>query len=70
MGWDDANDVLDSLPTFSLPEDPYFQPMHMEVKEANSARGDIPPRVCLLGNDGTTYKVFALPDNIIVGVDE
>jgi anaphase-promoting complex subunit 4 len=33
----------------------------MEVVEGNSLRGDIPARVCLLGKDKVTYKVYALP---------
>lgn len=33
----------------------------MEVMEANDSRGGVPARVCLLGKDGVSYKVFALP---------
>ncbi|KAI1490860.1 anaphase-promoting complex component Cut20/Apc4 [Biscogniauxia mediterranea] len=41
-----------------------FVPVQMEVREACSARGKIPPRVCLLGGpDSQTYKVFALPED-------
>ncbi|KAI0549467.1 anaphase-promoting complex, cyclosome, subunit 4-domain-containing protein [Xylaria curta] len=40
-----------------------FIPVQMEIKEASMERGKLPPRVCLLGNDMQTYKVFALPED-------
>ncbi|KAI1149009.1 anaphase-promoting complex, cyclosome, subunit 4-domain-containing protein [Nemania diffusa] len=40
-----------------------FIPTQMELKEASAERGKLPPRVCLLGNDMQTYKVFALPED-------
>ncbi|KAI0014015.1 anaphase-promoting complex, cyclosome, subunit 4-domain-containing protein [Xylariaceae sp. FL0662B] len=40
-----------------------FVPLQMEVKEGNSERGKIPPRLCLLGRDLQTYKVLALPED-------
>ncbi|RYP77702.1 hypothetical protein DL770_007048 [Monosporascus sp. CRB-9-2] len=46
-----------------VPTDPGFVPVQMEVKEARSERGYIPSRVCLLGSDLQTYKIFALPDD-------
>lgn len=46
-----------------LPCEPNFLPAQMEVKGASSARGKIPPRVCLLGSDLQTYRVFALPED-------
>lgn len=40
-----------------------FLPVRMEVMEASDARGGVPARVCLLGKDGITYKVYSLrPD--------
>lgn len=39
-----------------------FQPVRMEVMEASDARGGVPARVCLLGKDEVTYKVFSLPE--------
>jgi anaphase-promoting complex subunit 4 len=33
----------------------------MEVARSNSLRGEIPARVCLLGKDKTTYKVYTIP---------
>lgn len=33
----------------------------MEVVRSNSLRGDIPARVCLLGKDKVTYKVYSIP---------
>jgi len=33
----------------------------MEVREASDTRGEIPARVCLLGDDSVSYKAFALP---------
>lgn len=39
-----------------------FAPTQMQVVEASSSRGDMPARVCLLGRDRSTYKVFALPE--------
>lgn len=35
--------------------------MQMEVVQSNSLRGDIPARVCMLGKDKTSYKVYAIP---------
>jgi anaphase-promoting complex subunit 4 len=46
-----------------VPCQPGFIPAHMEVKEASAERGKLPPRVCLLGSDMHTYKVFALPED-------
>ncbi|KAI2464147.1 anaphase-promoting complex, cyclosome, subunit 4-domain-containing protein [Annulohypoxylon bovei var. microspora] len=51
-----------------VPYEPSFVPALMEVREASSDRGKIPPRVCLLGNDLQTYKVFALPGDEFGGV--
>ncbi|KAI8960282.1 anaphase-promoting complex, cyclosome, subunit 4-domain-containing protein [Daldinia sp. FL1419] len=45
-----------------VPTEPSFVPAHMEVKEASSERDKVPVRVCLLGDDMQTYKVFALPE--------
>lgn len=39
-----------------------FGPLRMEAMRANDARGGVPARVCLLGRDEVSYKVFALPD--------
>ncbi|KAI1213345.1 anaphase-promoting complex, cyclosome, subunit 4-domain-containing protein [Annulohypoxylon truncatum] len=59
-----SNDQVTSVFTnMTVPCDPSFMPVLMEVKEASSERGKIPPRVCLLGNDLQTYKVFALPED-------
>jgi anaphase-promoting complex subunit 4 len=38
-----------------------FTPVQMDVQRSTSSRGEIPARVCLLGTDKSTYKVFALP---------
>lgn len=38
-----------------------FGPLRMEALRANDARGGVPARVCLLGRDEVSYKVFALP---------
>ncbi|KAJ2994342.1 hypothetical protein NUW58_g1579 [Xylaria curta] len=46
-----------------VPCQPAFVPAQMEVKEASADRGKLPPRVCLLGKDMQTYKVFALPED-------
>lgn len=39
-----------------------FLPTRMEVLPASHARGHLPARVCLLGADGVSYVVFALPE--------
>lgn len=39
-----------------------FVPVRMEVMEASDARGGVPARICVLGKDEVTYKVFSLPD--------
>ncbi|KLU87614.1 hypothetical protein MAPG_06611 [Magnaporthiopsis poae ATCC 64411] len=41
-----------------------FRPVSMEIKRPSSARGRVPARVCLLGSDKVTYKVFAIPDDL------
>ncbi|KAI0419968.1 anaphase-promoting complex, cyclosome, subunit 4-domain-containing protein [Xylaria grammica] len=46
-----------------VPYQPDFVPVQMEIKEASTERGKLPPRLCLLGNDMQTYKVFALPED-------
>ncbi|XDG01460.1 hypothetical protein ABKA04_001075 [Annulohypoxylon sp. FPYF3050] len=59
-----TNDQVTSVFTdMTIPCEPSFAPALMEVKEACSERGHMPPRVCLLGNDLQTYKVFALPED-------
>lgn len=46
-----------------FPEDvASFVPVRMEVMQASDARGGVPARVCLLGKNGVTYKVFSLPE--------
>ncbi|KAI1190193.1 anaphase-promoting complex, cyclosome, subunit 4-domain-containing protein [Nemania serpens] len=47
----------------TVPCQPGFVPAQMEIKEASAERGKLPPRMCLLGNDMQTYKVFALPED-------
>ncbi|KZL83781.1 anaphase-promoting complex component cut20 apc4 [Colletotrichum incanum] len=52
--------------TATLPEDPSFMPVRMDVQDASDARGEVPARVCVLGANRTAYKVFSLgpgPDN-------
>ncbi|KAL8370862.1 hypothetical protein RB595_000957 [Gaeumannomyces hyphopodioides] len=41
-----------------------FRPVWMEVKRPSNGRGRMPARVCLLGSDKVTYKVFAIPDDL------
>ncbi|KAI2626536.1 anaphase-promoting complex, cyclosome, subunit 4-domain-containing protein [Hypoxylon sp. NC1633] len=63
-----SNDqVASAFPILTVPSEPgesSFVPAQMEVREASSERGKIPARVCLLGNDSQTYKVFALPEDM------
>ncbi|KAH6661346.1 anaphase-promoting complex, cyclosome, subunit 4-domain-containing protein [Truncatella angustata] len=56
--------VTSIFPNVIVPGTNGFVPVRMEVKEASSERGHIPARVCLLSNDGHTYRVFALPENV------
>ncbi|KAI1781496.1 anaphase-promoting complex, cyclosome, subunit 4-domain-containing protein [Hypoxylon cercidicola] len=51
----------------TVPCEPGFIPAHMEVKQASSKRGDTPPKVCLLGRDCQTYRVYALPEELVGG---
>lgn len=37
-----------------------FVPIRMEAIAANESRGGVPARVCLIGQNGMSYKVFAL----------
>ncbi|KAI0127922.1 anaphase-promoting complex component Cut20/Apc4 [Xylariales sp. AK1849] len=53
--------VTSVFPNLIVPIEGNFTPVHMEVKEASSERGNIPARICLLGNDLKTYRVYALP---------
>ncbi|KAI5859345.1 anaphase-promoting complex, cyclosome, subunit 4-domain-containing protein [Durotheca rogersii] len=46
-----------------VPPEPGFTPAQMEVREASSERGKLPARICLLGADARTYRVFALPED-------
>lgn len=64
------DDVTRLLPTMIVPCEPGFVPVQMEVKKASSERGKIPARICLLGNDLHTYKVFALPEDLSKGAVE
>lgn len=57
-------EVRTAFSPLELADGSSFVPVQMEVKQASSARGEIPARVCLLGNDQVTYKVFALPENV------
>lgn len=41
-----------------------FRPVWMEIKRPGNGRGRMPARVCLLGSDKVTYKVFAIPDDL------
>jgi len=56
-----AESITETLSVAKIPSSTGFVPIHMEVVEKNSMRGDIPARVCLLGKDKTTYTVYALP---------
>ncbi|KAB5570611.1 anaphase-promoting complex, cyclosome, subunit 4-domain-containing protein [Coniochaeta sp. 2T2.1] len=59
----DSEQLSGTLTEAGIPNVPGFVPVHMEVVEASSQRSEIPARVCLLGKDRTTYKVYALPKN-------
>ncbi|KAB5558114.1 anaphase-promoting complex, cyclosome, subunit 4-domain-containing protein [Coniochaeta sp. 2T2.1] len=59
----DSEQFSNTLTSAGIPSIPGFVPVHMEVVGASSQRGEIPARVCLLGKDRTTYKVYALPKN-------
>ncbi|WYZ40498.1 hypothetical protein EsH8_IV_000839 [Colletotrichum jinshuiense] len=51
--------------TCALPEDPAFTPVRMDIQDATNARGEVPARVCLLGSNRTTYRVFNIsPGNM------
>ncbi|KAK1971203.1 anaphase-promoting complex component Cut20/Apc4 [Colletotrichum sublineola] len=50
--------------TITLPEDPAFAPVRMDVQDASNARGEVPARVCVLGANRTTYKVFSLGSDL------
>ena len=53
-----------SVRVVEFPEDmASFVPLRMEVREASNARGGVPARVCLLGKDEVTYRVYSLPDH-------
>lgn len=52
-----------------LPDDPTFSPIRIEVHPRSDVRGEIAQRVCLLGRDRMTWKVFVLEDGIRNGAD-
>lgn len=59
-----SNDQITSaFMNLVVPCEPNFIPAQMEIREASSERGKVPIRVCLLGNDMQTYKVFSLPED-------
>lgn len=60
-----AEQVLSVFPNMIVPSEGGFLPTRMEVKEASTERGNIPTRLCLLGEDMKMYKVFALPDEFL-----
>ncbi len=51
----------DAFWSAEVPTEAGFLPVCMEVVGPSSARDSIPARVCVLGKDSMTYKVFALP---------
>ena len=55
-------EVLDRFWSVAVPSDTTFSPLQMEVASASTARGDVPARLCVLGQDRAAYRVFALPD--------
>jgi anaphase-promoting complex subunit 4 len=59
----EAENLDETLSVAKIPSSAGFLPVHMEVVEGSSERGEIPARVCLLGKDKVTYKVYALPLN-------
>jgi anaphase-promoting complex subunit 4 len=59
----EAENLSDLLSVARVPSGAGFVPIHMEVVEASAQRGDIPSRVCILGKDKVTYKVYSLPRN-------
>ncbi|KAI1180084.1 anaphase-promoting complex, cyclosome, subunit 4-domain-containing protein [Nemania sp. FL0916] len=59
----DNEQVAGVFLNMTIPCPPGFVPTQMEVKEASAERGKLPPRLCLLGDDMQTYKVFELPED-------
>jgi anaphase-promoting complex subunit 4 len=59
-----AEESTSVFPSMVIPREGDFAPVQMEIQEASSERGHIPARVCLLGRDGQTYRVFALPEKL------
>jgi anaphase-promoting complex subunit 4 len=59
----EVENLGDLLSAARIPSATGFVPIHMEVVEGTSERGELPARVCLLGKDRHTYKVFAIPPN-------
>ncbi|KXH66934.1 anaphase-promoting complex component Cut20/Apc4 [Colletotrichum salicis] len=55
-----STQIQAGLVTKTLPEDPSFTPIRMDVQHATDARGEVPARVCLLGASRSVYKVFSL----------
>ncbi|KAM0285309.1 hypothetical protein ACHAQH_001498 [Verticillium albo-atrum] len=52
--------------SFALPDSgSSFVPVRMEVQPRSDARDDMPPRVCLLGRDRATWRVFALEKDTV-----
>jgi anaphase-promoting complex subunit 4 len=47
------------MASFSGPMD--YKPMQMQVVDRNNSRGDIPGRICIVGQDKVTCKVYELP---------
>ncbi|KAI1808750.1 anaphase-promoting complex, cyclosome, subunit 4-domain-containing protein [Daldinia bambusicola] len=57
--------VISAFRNAVVPCELTFVPARMEVKEASSERDIVPIRVCLLGSDMQTYKVFSLPEELV-----
>jgi anaphase-promoting complex subunit 4 len=56
-----TDQIISVFPNMLVPVQKSFVPVQMEVKESSSERGNVPARICLLGDDLETYQVFALP---------
>ncbi|EHK18259.1 uncharacterized protein TRIVIDRAFT_47402 [Trichoderma virens Gv29-8] len=50
------------FPKYNLPASHHaLRPIRMEVHDRSQVRGDLPGRVCLLGNNRTTWRAYKFP---------
>ncbi|KAK0621351.1 anaphase-promoting complex, cyclosome, subunit 4-domain-containing protein [Bombardia bombarda] len=59
----EAQDAKGVCSSYTFSQMSGFTPVQMEVRGGSHARGNVPAKVCLLGRDKVTYKMYAIPED-------